>query len=47
MVQMCLRVCLRCPGLVVGDPAEGGGPSHSLAVSAGESESHAELPQPA
>lgn len=38
--------CLLCPGFAVGDPAEGGGPSHGLAVAAGQPESDAELPQP-
>lgn len=44
-ISCCVRLCWSGPALR--DPEEGGGPSHGLAVSAGEFEGHAELPQPA
>lgn len=42
-----VAVCVEQTGSALRDPEEGGGPSNSLAVSAGQSESDAELPQPA
>lgn len=42
-----VAVCVEQTGPALGDPEEGGGPPHGITISAGQSESHAELPQPA
>lgn len=42
-----VAVCVEQTGSALRDPEEGGGPSNSLTVSAGQPESDAELPQPA